>query len=177
MEKAAQATTAGSAGGQGGTGGNGGSGVTGGNAGNGGDGGVGGTGVADAGSGAGFPGLVLAIATGVLFTLVEADQRKSAFLREAARLTGAPVTVCPCRIETLRLAPQPLVTARALAQLPRLLAWTRPLLASGGTALFMKGATADAEIAAALLTWHLDVDRIPLSGGGMLLRLRQFEPR
>ena len=47
----------------------------------------------DLGSGAGLPGLVLAIAADVAVDLVESDQRKAVFLREAARLTGAPVTV------------------------------------------------------------------------------------
>ena len=62
----------------------------------------------DLGSGAGFPGLVLALATGVPFDLIEADQRKAAFLREAARVTGAPVAVHAIRIEAARLAPAPL---------------------------------------------------------------------
>jgi 16S rRNA (guanine527-N7)-methyltransferase len=53
----------------------------------------------DLGSGAGFPGLVLSIATGIHFHLVESDQRKAAFLREAARVTGAPVAVHATRAE------------------------------------------------------------------------------
>ena len=51
----------------------------------------------DLGSGAGFPGLILAKHTGICFDLIEADQRKAAFLREAARLLGAPVTVHAAR--------------------------------------------------------------------------------
>lgn len=103
----------------------------------------------DLGSGAGLPGLVLAVATGVPFDLVEADRRKAAFLGEAARVTGAPVRVHAARIEVCGLAPAPLVTARALAPLPRLLALCAPLLAPGGTLLLPKGLRAEEELAAA----------------------------
>ena len=102
----------------------------------------------DIGSGAGLPGLVLAIATGIPFDLVEADRRKCVFLQEAARLTAAPVTVHHCRIEACGLAPAPLVTARALAPLPQLMALAGPLLAPGGVMLFPKGPGAPAELAA-----------------------------
>ncbi len=103
----------------------------------------------DLGSGAGLPGLVLAVVTGIPFALVEADRRKAAFLLEAARITTAPVTVHDTRIEAAQIAPAPLVTARALAPLPRLLGYAHPLLALGGICLFPKGSGADTEIAAA----------------------------
>ena len=112
----------------------------------------------DLGSGAGLPGLVLAIATGIPFDLVEADQRKAAFLREAARLTAAPATIYPVRIETCTLPPAPLVTARALAPLSQLLPLAAPLLAPGGRMLFPKGARAAAEIAAARETWSFTLE-------------------
>lgn len=115
----------------------------------------------DLGSGAGFPGLVLALATGVLFDLIEADQRKAAFLREAARLTGAPVRVHASRIEAAVLAPAPLVTARALAPLPRLVHLAAPLLSPGGACLFLKGTAVDAELTQSIAQWHMRVERIP----------------
>ena len=111
----------------------------------------------DLGSGAGFPGLVLAIVSGIPVALVESDRRKAAFLQEAARLTQAPATVHATRIEACGLAPAPLVTARALAPLDRLLALAVPLLAPGGTMLFPKGARAAAEIEAARLGWTFDL--------------------
>lgn len=111
----------------------------------------------DLGSGAGLPGLVLAVATGIPFDLIESDRRKAAFLMEAARATAAPVTVHPCRIEEAEVSPAPLVTARALAPLPALLALAAPLLAPGGTALFPKGARAAAELAEARRTWRMAV--------------------
>ncbi len=74
-------------------------------------------GAIDLGSGGGLPGLVLAIATGIHFDLVESDSRKAAFLSEAAIATRAPVTVHASRIEEVRLPRGGLVTARALAPL------------------------------------------------------------
>lgn len=114
----------------------------------------------DLGSGAGLPGLVLAIATGVRFDLVEADRRKAAFLTEAAAMTGAPVTVHCARIEALALPPAPLVTARALAPLPVLLGLAAPLVEAGGVMLFPKGARADGEIEAARRDWRFDLDML-----------------
>jgi 16S rRNA (guanine527-N7)-methyltransferase len=118
----------------------------------------------DLGSGAGFPGLILALATGIPFDLVESDRRKAAFLVEAQRVTGAPVKVHCARIEDLRLPLTPLVTARALAPLATLLAYAQRLLAPGGVALFLKGAQAAQEIAEAerysrMQNWHMQIDR------------------
>ena len=115
----------------------------------------------DLGSGAGFPGLILALATGVPFDLIEADQRKAAFLREAARVTGAPVHVHATRIEAAGLTAAPLVTARALAPLSKLLALAAPLLAPGGQCLFLKGASVESELTHAATQWHMQVERIP----------------
>ncbi|HEY0204825.1 MAG TPA: 16S rRNA (guanine(527)-N(7))-methyltransferase RsmG [Acetobacteraceae bacterium] len=111
----------------------------------------------DLGSGAGLPGLVLAIASGIPFDLVESDRRKAAFLQEAARVTGAPVHIHATRIETVELPPAPLVTARALAPLNALLALAAPLLAPDGIALFPKGARAAEEVEQARQTWCMNV--------------------
>ena len=113
----------------------------------------------DLGSGAGFPGLVLAIASGRAFHLVEADQRKAAFLREAARVTAAAVTVHAKRIDALDLPPARLITARALAPLPQLLLYCAPLLAPDGACLFLKGAAADVELTQAAGEWNMRVQR------------------
>jgi 16S rRNA (guanine527-N7)-methyltransferase len=131
------------------------------------------TGGIDLGSGAGFPGMVLALATRVPFDLIEADRRKAAFLFEAARLTGAPVRVHPVRIEASDLPPAPLITARALAALPRLLALATPLLAPNGICLFLKGANADAELTQAESEWQMQVDGIPsrTTPGARILRI------
>lgn len=115
----------------------------------------------DLGSGAGFPGLILAALTGVPFDLIEADQRKAAFLAEAARLLAAPVQIHAVRVEAARLLPATVVTARAVAPLPRLLALAAPLLAPRGTCLFPKGVGAESELTLAAAQWHMRVDRIP----------------
>jgi 16S rRNA (guanine527-N7)-methyltransferase len=115
----------------------------------------------DLGSGAGFPGLVLAIATGVPFDLIEADQRKAAFLREAARITGAVVQVHATRIEAAQIIPAPLMTARALAPFPKLLDLAAPLLAPGGVCLFQKGANVQTELTEAASQWHMQVEILP----------------
>ena len=73
--------------------------------------------VTDLGSGAGFPGLVISIITGQEARLIEADERKAAFLREAIRLTEAPATVHNVRIEAIEPWPTRFITARALAPL------------------------------------------------------------
>jgi 16S rRNA (guanine527-N7)-methyltransferase len=130
----------------------------------------------DLGSGAGFPGLVLAIATGRHFDLVEADKRKAAFLREAARLTDAPVRVHAVRIEQAKLEPAPLITARALAPLTTLLTWAAPLLAPGGVCLFPKGRTASEELTQAATQWHMQVEQwpSPLDPSAKILRLSEI---
>src|SRR5262249_6137193 len=128
------------------------------------------------GSGAGFPGLIMAIVTGVPFDLVEADQRKAAFLREAARVTRAPVRVHAARAETLALEPVDLVTARALAPLPRLLGLAAPFVTSGGECLFLKGAGVEAELTAAAAQWHMQVERVPsrTARNACILRIRDL---
>jgi 16S rRNA (guanine527-N7)-methyltransferase len=129
----------------------------------------------DLGSGAGLPGLVLAIATGTHFHLVEADVRKAAFLREAARETGAPITVHACRIEAAALDRAPLLTARALAPLPHLLTLAARFLAKDGVCLFPKGRDAERELTDAARTWNMRVEKIPsqVDRSGVILRISE----
>lgn len=94
----------------------------------------------DMGSGAGFPGLILSIALGIEVDLIEQDQRKAAFLREAVMLTGAPAHVHATKIERATLSPAPLVMSRALAPLPVLLRLAKPLLADDDSACFRRPA-------------------------------------
>jgi 16S rRNA (guanine527-N7)-methyltransferase len=133
----------------------------------------------DLGTGGGFPGLVLAIATGVAFDLVESDRRKASFLRTAILQTGAPATVHNCRIEDATVAPAPLVTARALAPLPRLLPLAARFLADGGVCLLLKGAKVEDELAAAEPDWTMTADRVPsrTSPDGVVLRVTGLRRR
>ncbi len=116
--------------------------------------------VADVGSGAGLPGLVLALARPDLrVTLIEPMARRVAFLTEACAELGADgVTVQRGRAEdSADRHAFDVVTSRALAPLPRVVAWSLPLVASGGAVLAMKGSSAAQEIEAAaadLARWH-----------------------
>jgi 16S rRNA (guanine527-N7)-methyltransferase len=115
--------------------------------------------VIDLGSGAGFPGMVLAIAVGHPFHLIEADQRKAAFLREVARVVQAPAEIHACRIECSDLPSVGLITARALAPIQRLLHLAQPLLQAGGACVFLKGRGVDQELTKAAADWHMKVDQ------------------
>ena len=115
--------------------------------------------VVDLGSGAGFPGLVIAIAGGRSVTLVEANIRKASFLRDAARATGAQVEIINDRIERCGVRNASIVTARALAPLPRLLTLTHPLLAPDGVCFFPKGRNVDAELTVARSGWQMTIKR------------------
>jgi 16S rRNA (guanine527-N7)-methyltransferase len=117
----------------------------------------------DLGSGAGFPGLVLCIATGIPFTLIESDKRKAAFLQDAARELSAPAKVLAVRIEDAKPTPAPLITARALAPLDKLLGLALPHLAPGGICLFPKGETWQNELTAAKPLWEMQA--APLAAG------------
>jgi len=117
---------------------------------------------ADLGSGGGFPGVVLACALfeipGAQVHLVESNAKKAAFLREAVRATDAPAIVHAARIEDfVENAPETLdvVTARALAPLPELLAMAYPLLKRGALGLFPKGQDVGSELTEAAKCWKI----------------------
>jgi len=115
----------------------------------------------DLGSGAGFPGLVVAILQtgqpGFRMHLVESNHKKCAFLAEVARETEAPVEIHATRIEELGESAHSLrpdvVSARALAQLPRLFELASPFFGPRTRGLFLKGREAQAEIDAARANW------------------------
>jgi 16S rRNA (guanine527-N7)-methyltransferase len=121
----------------------------------------------DLGTGGGFPGLVLAIARakepGWLMHLVESDTRKAAFLREAARVTGAPAKVHHERIESAakRLGKIDVVTARALAALPRLIDLAGPLLEQGARGIFLKTQYVGEELTEATKSWTMNSTIMP----------------
>lgn len=123
----------------------------------------------DLGSGAGFPGMVIAIAmadtVGAKVHLVESNARKCAFLGEVVRRTGAPVEIHVGRIELLvekrRIESVEVVTARALAPLGKLLGYAQPFLSAGSRCLFLKGRDVDREIEEARGHWQFDVRLVP----------------
>ena len=104
--------------------------------------------ILDVGSGAGFPGLVLAALCDAELHLVESDQKKAVFLQTVIRETGVRAVVHNRRIESLPPIGADIVTARALASLERLLELLEAQLVPGMRCLFLKGARAEAELAA-----------------------------
>ena len=105
--------------------------------------------VADVGSGAGLPGIPMAIARpDVQFTLIEPMERRASWLQEQARELGLEnVTVLRARAEEVRDRKFNVVTARAVSALPKLLRLTVPLLSPGGRLLALKGSKVNDEIA------------------------------
>lgn len=138
--------------------------------------------IVDLGSGAGFPGLVLAIVLNDAnvrakcvfnavrisvprITLIESDQRKGAFMREVARQTRIPVDILSIRIEDAaqraRLGRIDVLTARALAPLDKLFAHAESLIDPDGVCLFLKGKSASDEVEAARRQWSFEVSLVP----------------
>jgi 16S rRNA (guanine527-N7)-methyltransferase len=118
--------------------------------------------IADLGSGAGFPGLALAIASGIGTTLIESNAKKAAFLSEVIRKTGAPAQVINGRIEDVALNLNvSVVTARALAPLSKLLDLAHPLLHKGAQGLFLKGQDVEAELTESAKYWTMNYQTYP----------------
>jgi 16S rRNA (guanine527-N7)-methyltransferase len=115
----------------------------------------------DLGSGAGFPGLVLAIMGARGVELIESDARKCAFLREAARVAAAPVTIRNARIEAVPARAVSVVTSRGCASLDRLLQYSQRFIGPKTVCLFAKGEQAGQELAVAQQQWDFDITRHP----------------
>ena len=102
--------------------------------------------ILDVGSGAGFPGLVLAIMGNVEVDLVESDERKAIFLSTVIHSLGLPAKVHNQRIETLpNLAPD-VITARALAPVSKLMKLIENQISLDTVCLFLKGASVEDEL-------------------------------
>lgn len=142
----------------------------------------------DLGSGAGFPGIILALLGLKKVHLIESDQRKCVFLREVARATGCKVTVHNARIEAVDAFRADVVTARACAPLPQLLDYAWPFLSfdraddlrGGGQSdskrgylLLLKGKNVDHELTEAGKRWSMRIERFSSrsSSDGQILRL------
>ncbi len=116
----------------------------------------------DLGSGAGFPGLVLAILRPDLDVhLIESDLRKCSFLKAVSRETGASVTVHNSRIEAVDLPSPDVVTARALASLDKLVGFCKPWERKGLQGLFLKGETYQSEIDEVNKSHDVECDTLP----------------
>lgn len=152
----------------------------------------------DLGSGAGFPGLVVAILLAekagtpadagpkcapTKVVLVESDSRKAAFLREVAREVAVPVDILPMRIEAAAtqasLKRAAVVSARALAPLPRLLALAAPFFGPESVGVFLKGREASRECQTAGLEWNFESELVPslTDPEGRVVVVRKIQPK
>ena len=138
--------------------------------------------ILDLGSGAGFPGLVLAILladrTEMTIHLVESTQKKCRFLEAAIAATGAPAQVHSTRAEDLKGLKADVVTARALAPLNLLFRLAHPFFHPQTTGLFLKGRALNDELTAATKSWHLTATPIPSRSdpSGFVLRVTGLTP-
>jgi len=140
----------------------------------------------DLGSGAGFPGLVIACAlagrAGATVHLVESVGKKASFLREAVNLLQVPAVIHAVRIEdfgkNFKMLPD-VVTARALAPLDQLLKLAQPLLKTGAQGLFLKGQDVEGELTKASKYWNIDAELVPskTSPEGRIVVVRGLRPR
>ena len=136
----------------------------------------------DMGSGAGFPGLVIAIeladVPGAVVRLIESDRRKCAFLREAVRATGAAATIHPTRVEAVEpasLGPVDAVTARAFAPLPLTLKLARRWIEGGAVGVFPRGESARDQVAALPEATAYAIELLPsvVDAKAAILRIRR----
>ena len=137
----------------------------------------------DLGSGGGFPGAVLAVLLadrdGASITLVESNQKKASFLRNA--IAGSPGSVVAKRIEEFAGASEgaDIVTARALAPLNKLLGLAEPWLSAGATALFHKGRDYRREIEESRDAWQFSLVEHPsvIDAASVILEISDLKKR
>lgn len=140
--------------------------------------------IVDVGTGAGFPGMVLAIlGFATRISLVEANAKRCAFLREVARATGTNVDIVEGRVETAEvianLGVVDVVVARACAPLDKLLDLVFGILNQQTSCIFLKGKGYTAELDAAEANWKFDSDIKPscTSSEGRILLITHVETR
>lgn len=135
----------------------------------------------DLGAGGGLPGLIVAAilaerSPDTAMTLIESDKRKSAFLADAAHHMGLKVSVLPVRIESAAGAKFDIVSARALAPLPRLLDLAAPFCNAATNCLFPKGESLAEELTEARRHWHIEAETYPsrTHAGATILKIQEF---
>lgn len=137
--------------------------------------------LADLGSGAGFPGLVLAMLGVAEVHLIESDVRKATFLREVSRETSVKTFIHDDRIEETKIDNLDFITARALAPLKDLLVMAAGLSTPGhpATCLFMKGEKTEEELAKAQKKWgfSLEVHQSVTEQSGKILKINNLSKK
>ena len=129
--------------------------------------------ILDIGSGAGFPGLILSILGINNITLVESDNKKSIFLKEAIRLLNLSAQVINDRVENLKEKKYDIVTSRAVADLNKLIALSYPHLSESGYCLFPKGKNYIMELDEAKNLWDVSCETHPsiTDSQGIILKI------
>jgi len=138
---------------------------------------------ADLGTGAGIPGVILAIALKkkLHVHLIESNGKKAAFLREVIRRLDIPAQVHCDRVEKLYqeewVGSVDVVFARALAPLPKLIDLAQPILKKSGKLLFLKGLDVDSELTETTKYWNIGYEKYPsrTSVGGCILSIKDFQ--
>jgi 16S rRNA (guanine527-N7)-methyltransferase len=134
----------------------------------------------DLGSGAGFPGIVLATMLrereGFRTVLYESTAKKCAFLTEVAARLSLNVEVCNARMETAAREPFDVITARACAPLDKLLGYAQHFAAPNSVCLFLKGQNVEAELTQARKSWRIKALRHPSRSdpSGTILEVREI---
>jgi len=135
----------------------------------------------DLGSGAGFPGLVLAEILkdrpGFSAVLYESTLKKARFLKAVAKQLNLPAEIRPTRIEQASPQSFGVVTARACAPLSRLLAYAQRFWSEGTVGLFPKGQNVEAELTEAYKSWRISVRSNPSRSDptGVILEVRELQ--
>lgn len=134
--------------------------------------------IVDIGSGAGFPGLILATLGPWRVHLIESNTRKSAFLREATRVLGVAVDIHTERIESMTPFSADVITSRACAPLSRLLRYASPFCVAHTICLFHKGRGYREELTESQKTWQIEVMPIPSKADpwGVILKIKGVAP-
>ena len=132
----------------------------------------------DIGSGAGFPGMVLAIVSDGVgkFHFVESDARKCAFLRNVSRETNTPTTVHTQRVEEIEGLQADVVSARALASVEQLFSYSEKLLNPDAICLYLKGQNCDSELEEASRFWTFEAEKFgsETDDNGTVLRIKDI---
>ena len=137
----------------------------------------------DLGSGAGFPGLAMAIGCKAReqgdVTLVESAGKKTTFLRTVIREVSLPTFASSERAEKIDPEPHDIITARAFAPLLRLFSYAQPFWGEGTIGLFLKGEAVSEELTKASKEWTYDVEIIPSQSNvtGCLLKITELRRR
>ena len=129
--------------------------------------------ILDMGSGAGFPGLVLALMGENSVYLAEPSAKRCAFLRRVMRETGAAAKILQAKVKDIETFPVDIVTARALAPIATLIKWGLPYLREDGEFWLLKGSRVEEELTLAKKNWNMTTEIFPskTGNGGKILKL------